>query len=175
MTGFREIGLRDFSNGISDNQEMRWLVAVLAVSLLGLGCSFERGQGPRVFDDAPAGDGKAGDGSTSMGDAASAGMDGSTDAPPNQVTCPGSMCGTVCCQTCVDVVLSVCTGKVWECDGPEDCANNEVCCNDQNGSSCATTCNGSGRFEVCHNASDCSFACGDCSFRADYGQKVCCE
>ena len=50
-------------------------------------------------------------------------------------------------------------GKTYRCDGPEDCSASEVCCNDKNGSVCTTsTCNGNGRFEVCHTTSDCSFS-----------------
>ena len=104
----------------------------------------------------------------------SASTDAAIDAPPGAITCPGSMCGTVCCDgDCLNATTSVCTGNVFRCDGPEDCGTDQVCCNDQNGSTCVTgTCGG---FEVCHTPSDCSFACSDCSFASDYGQQVCCE
>lgn len=139
---------------------------------LAVGCSFEHGK-LLVFEDAPSGDGKRLD--SGAGDGKSA--DAPTDAPPNVVTCPGSMCGSVCCDgTCVDVIASICTGRTFRCDGPEDCSGNEVCCNDKNGSYCTTSsCDGDGHFEACHTAADCSFNCNDCSFRSDYGQKVCCE
>ncbi|MBA3391087.1 MAG: hypothetical protein H0T89_00500 [Deltaproteobacteria bacterium] len=104
-------------------------------------------------------------------------VDASPDAPPSVIACPGSMCGSVCCDgTCINAVTSICSGRTFRCDGPEDCAGAEVCCNDQSGSSCTTAaCNSSPRFEVCHTGADCSFNCSDCSFRQDYGQKVCCE
>jgi hypothetical protein len=141
-----------------------------------IGCSFERGYAPKVFGDAPASDGQGRPSDAKPGDATPP-ADAKTDAAPNSITCPGSMCGAVCCDgVCGDVVLSVCTGRVFRCDGPEDCTGSEVCCNDKNGSYCTTsTCNGNSHFEVCHTTADCSFSCGDCSFRGDYGQQVCCE
>jgi hypothetical protein len=144
------------------------LIALLA------GCSFAPGVPPGVFQDAPGGDGAGGgDGTSATGDAA---ID-APGPPPSGITCPGQMCGAVCCDgLCVDVVLSICQGRVFRCDGPEDCAPNEACCNDKNGSYCTTSqCNGNGHFEACHTTADCSTNCNDCSFRSDYGQKVCCE
>ena len=146
------------------------LVAVL------VGCSFNHGVLQGVFQDAPSGSAGSDSGT---GDAPTTLIDAAPDAkvpPPSGITCPGSMCGSVCCEGCVDILLSICTGRVFECDGPEDCGSGEVCCNDKNGSVCTMgSCNGNGHFEACHVTSDCSFSCNDCSFRSDYGQKVCCE
>ncbi len=138
---------------------MRWPSLLLIV-----GCSYEPPLGqPDTATDAP--------GDTTPGDATS--MDTATDAPLEAIDCPGSMCGSVCCEgDCINAA-SVCTGNVFRCDGPEDCGIGEVCCNDQNGSTCVTgTCGG---YEACHTTSDCSFTCNDCSFSADHGQRVCCE
>jgi hypothetical protein len=146
---------------------------LLAVAAL-TACSFEHGRLSQGSDgrvpDGLLSDGRTpGDGSTSS--------DAAVDAKPNVVTCPGSMCGDICCEgSCVSAGTTLCTGTTYHCDGPEDCTGSEVCCNNKNGSFCTTqTCNGNGQFEVCHTGSDCSFNCGDCSFRSDYGQKVCCE
>jgi hypothetical protein len=145
------------------------LVAMLA------GCSFDHGFVTKVFDDAP---GEGGSGSDSgPGDGPNIVIDAPPDAPkpPPGIMCPGSMCGAVCCEGCVDVLLSICTGRVWDCDGPEDCDLGEVCCNDQNGSSCASSCNGTGKLAACHSANDCTTAnCTTCTFSSSYGQKVCC-
>ncbi len=136
-------------------------------------CSFEAKVPPAVPGDANR-DGVS-DASTDAPPPSAA--DASPDAPPSVIACPGSMCGSVCCDgTCINATASICSGKTFRCDGPEDCVGAEVCCNDKAGSSCTTsTCNGSSRFEACHTGADCSFNCSDCSFRADYGQKVCCE
>ena len=149
---------------------IRWLALVIAT-----GCGFTV--------TSPDGEGTGSDAAivdTSSGDTA---IDGtpSPDAVPDAsfvgVTCPGSPCGSVCCEgTCLNSIASICSGKRYECDGPEDCSGAEVCCNNQNGSTCTTSaCNGSGQLEVCHSTTDCSFSCGNCSFDSAYGQNVCCE
>jgi hypothetical protein len=144
------------------------LVAVIA------GCSFDHGFVPRGFEDAPGSGSAASDSGTP--DGPSVAIDAAPDAPkpPPGILCPGSMCGSVCCEGCVDVVLSICTGRVWECDGPEDCDTGELCCNDQSGSSCASSCNGAGKRVACHSTNECEATCTSCTFAGSYGQKVCC-
>src|SRR5262245_24464959 len=138
---------------------MRWTTIMGFVA----GCSFRLPEGKT--GDPPAGDAARTD-SAVVADGAP--LDTPSVGP---IDCPGSMCGVVCCVgQCQN---TTCTGKVFRCDGPEDCNPGEVCCNNQNGSLCTTTC--SGAFEVCHTTTDCSFSCNDCGFRVDYGQKVCCE
>ena len=148
---------------------------VLRAGLLALvACSFTPGALAPNLDGAPSGDAVDSDGSQA-GDGNSTPIDAPSDTTsPPSITCPGSMCGTVCCDgTCVSPVTSTCTGRIFRCDGPEDCTGSEVCCNSQNGSVC--TASGCSGFEVCHAPADCSFSCGDCSYRFDYGQNVCCE
>ncbi len=155
---------------------IHWLALALAT-----GCSFtiksaeSDGAGSDAANvDSPPGDtGLVTDGPSV--DAVSM-VDAAPDASSIVVSCPGSMCGSNCCQgTCASQIASVCMGKTYECDGPEDCSGPAVCCNDKNGSRCTTSSCSSPGFEVCHSTTDCSFTCNDCSFRPDYGQTVCCE
>jgi hypothetical protein len=152
-------------------QDDRVRVALVVVVV---GCSYELTPNPdTVGFDAATGDASA----TSDGQP----TDGATaDGPSDQITCPGSTCGSVCCEgTCVDALASLCTGKTYECDGPEDCntATGEVCCNSQNGSVCTTagSCTGGNSLEVCHVGQDCSGGCTSCTFESGWGQRVCCE
>jgi hypothetical protein len=147
-----------------------------AVFLVGLlaACSFEHSELPRAFDDAASSDGVAIDTPVPPGDGSMAATDAAIDGPwSSGISCPGVQCGAVCCVGAC--AAGTCAGTIYRCDGPEDCKSGEVCCNDQNGSYCTTMCNGSGHFEACHTGADCSFTCTDCSYRSDYGQKVCCE
>ena len=147
---------------------LRHLVAVAVLAA----CSFEHGTSPPGKDAAAGGGGAVGDGPAAGGDCAMA----DSGLPPNGIACPGTTCGPVCCDgMCTNIVLGVCIGRSFRCDGPEDCPGQEVCCNDKNGSYCTQTCGGSGHFEACHTTADCSFSCNDCGYRDDYGQMVCCE
>ena len=128
-----------------------WTVAVLVA------CSFEHGGDPTQ-------DGSVGSGSGS----------GSGSGTGASVTCPGMMCGAICCDgTCSNAATSTCDGRVFHCDGPEDCASTEVCCNNKNGSVC--TAGSCGGHEACHGVTDCGSGCDKCSYESDYGQQVCCE
>jgi hypothetical protein len=149
---------------------MRSVFVVLLISA----CSFDHSVVPSAFSDAASSDAVI-DAPAMMGDGAMATKDGAVDAQPTStISCPGSQCGNVCCVGAC--AAGTCAGEVYRCDGPEDCDADEVCCNDQNGSSCSSNpCTGGGRFEACHTTADCSFTCNDCSYRSDYGQKVCCE
>jgi hypothetical protein len=94
------------------------------------------------------------------------------DAGPNLIDGgAGVVCGTatctgtdVCCsegippaQTCV--AEGTCGGSEIECDGPEDCGNNQRCCGSggigNGGVSCQTG-GGQCQAELCHTAADCS-------------------
>ena len=106
-------------------------------------------------------------------------VDTAADASGNAVTCPGAMCGPFCCDgTCANPIIGTCVGKLYECDGPEDCTGTEVCCNAQNGSACTPSgmcTTGNSPHEVCHAPADCSNTSCSCTFEGTYGQKVCCE
>lgn len=102
------------------------------------------------------------------------------DAPASGIDCEGgTMCGDVCCiGTCEPLGGNMfqCTGKTFACDGPEDCATGEVCCNDTAGSQCsASSCSGGNNLVVCHSAVDCTGTCTDCGLSSDHDQYVCCE
>ena len=135
----------------------RW---AFAIALWGA-CSFEPGSEP---GQEPNGSGSGSSGS---------GSDSGTSSGVT-VACPGTMCGAVCCDgTCTSSALGTCEGHAFHCDGPEDCAPSEVCCNNKNGSVCtAGSCSG---HEACHTAADCGGSCNNCSYEGDYGQQICCE
>ncbi len=130
-------------------------------------------------DDAPGADSNPTIDSPTSGDAgndAKSTIDAGVGVACGMTTCTGTQ---ECClangqRTCVD--QGKCQGIAFTCDGPEDCAMNEVCCVSNTGgmpgSSCkaATMC----RTEACHADPDCPMAepkCCQLGMNAEF--KIC--
>lgn len=125
-----------------------------------------------------AGSGGGGGGGTAGGGGTGGGPDLAMSTPPDMVSAPADMtsfagvyCGTMIClkptseccagQTTVicQTPASACTGRPFDCDGPEDCMSGERCCGSTNGSMCGGS-GGSGcsngDVPLCHTVADCA-------------------
>ncbi len=91
---------------------------------------------------------------------------------PGRVLCPGATdCGcdlpTICCADTLDNATCMpreeCANDVIGCDGPEDCAQGEVCCASGIESSCvpASACQ-LDRLVLCRSDDDCSLPRNTC-------------
>src|SRR5262249_18304969 len=73
-----------------------------------------------------------------------------------------------------------CAGAAFDCDGPEDCTNGELCCGDPGGSQCSGGGCGGGEGVLCHTLNDCPgngfvACCGvSATTRARYCSKTAC-
>lgn len=134
----------------------RAIVGVLIVLALVSGCGGDGRSGDD--DDAPA-----------IADASIVAIDATSDvdaalpdaAPGDQVTCGGVLCDPFnrCCVApgpiyeCIGSVDS-CAGEYVDCDGPEDCPGDAVCCSTNvGGAHCQTSCDDTPT--VCHVRGDC--------------------
>lgn len=131
----------------------------------------------------------------SMGaDDAATGADSSIDSAIDAPVTPtdgaiGTTCGTAfctptqeCCvgggggSTCVD--MGTCTTVTFDCDGPEDCGTNEVCCFGNGGGGGAAggaECKPANQCQnnACHTAGDCTGTANMCCPLAQTGYSIC--
>lgn len=120
---------------------------------------------PDADPNAPDADPNAPDADPSAPDAQVSTPDAGTGVTCGDMTCTGT---DICCttqggggggfsQTCT--ASDQCMGSPSECDGPEDCGANEVCCGSLQGAQCqATAC----QTELCHDTADCTDAADTC-------------
>lgn len=93
---------------------------------------------------------------------------------PDAVICPGAPgCSCALPETCCgspDVAdgqcgeVSQCAKQAAVCDGPEDCAETDVCCVTPQGTDCRDPiqCVGTDRYVLCRATTDCPYATDEC-------------
>jgi hypothetical protein len=135
------------------------LATICLLAAASTSCGYDRSAAGSI-DAGGVGDGSTSDADPSAPDAVPVEPDAAVG-----IGCGGALCtGTqICCSAIVlGMVTQSCTepaecqGQASSCDGPEDCGDNQICC-ESSGSGAA--CQDQGlfcQFELCHTASDCS-------------------
>ena len=85
------------------------------------------------------------------------------------VSCGGMTCPGGCCvrQNAAPYCISggtACSGVALLCDGPEDCPSLQLCCANQQGSSCSVAVCGINTARLCHVKADCPLLSNCCPY-----------
>lgn len=164
----------------------RLVILLVAVGLAACGGGKNNNVDAASGSDAPiGGDGSPNDGTPNDGTPPNDG------APPNDGTPPsdaplGTTCGTATCDTtqecCVGaggstcVATGTCQTTAFQCDGPEDCASNEVCCFGAGGmGSGGTECKAATMCQnnACHVDTDCAGNTSKCCALQNVQYSIC--